>query len=181
MVDQRAAEWNMSMKTNKLPSYDASDNPTECCPRFNPEGWNGQDLHFADKLFVRAQTRSLFHIPINMGRVFKRVSSAIQAAGAQSDTQYIVLSHDLSPWSSEHYFAVAKDVPGEETCRLSGDFVTKVFEGPYGNAPKWERELENSVKARGQRLEKVYFFYTTCPRCAKHYGKNYVVGVAQVQ
>jgi hypothetical protein len=27
----------------------------------------------------------------------------------------------------------------------------------------------------------MYFFYTTCPRCAKHYGKNYVVGVAQVQ
>jgi hypothetical protein len=22
--------------------------------------------------------------------------------------------------------------------------------------------------------------YTTCPRCAKHYGNNYVVGVAQV-
>jgi len=26
----------------------------------------------------------------------------------------------------------------------------------------------------------MYFFYTTCPTCAKHYGKNYVVGVAKV-
>jgi len=26
----------------------------------------------------------------------------------------------------------------------------------------------------------MYFFYTTCPTCAKHHGKNYVVGVAKV-
>jgi hypothetical protein len=24
----------------------------------------------------------------------------------------------------------------------------------------------------------VYFFFTTCPKCAKAYGRNYVVGVA---
>jgi hypothetical protein len=23
-------------------------------------------------------------------------------------------------------------------------------------------------------------FYATCPKCARHYGKNYVVGVAKV-
>jgi NMD protein affecting ribosome stability and mRNA decay len=33
---------------------------------------------------------------------------------------------------------------------------------------------------RGEVAEKTYFFYTTCPRCAKHYGKNYVVAVAKV-
>jgi len=27
---------------------------------------------------------------------------------------------------------------------------------------------------------KLYFFYTTCPRCAQKYGKNYVVILAQV-
>lgn len=26
----------------------------------------------------------------------------------------------------------------------------------------------------------VYFFYTTCPKCAKAYGKNYVVGITAV-
>lgn len=28
--------------------------------------------------------------------------------------------------------------------------------------------------------KKVYFFYTICPKCAKYYGKNYVIGVAEV-
>jgi len=26
-----------------------------------------------------------------------------------------------------------------------------------------------------------FFYYTTCPKCAKHYGKNYVVAFAEVQ
>jgi hypothetical protein len=36
------------------------------------------------------------------------------------------------------------------------------------------------VASRQKKLEKLYFFYTTCPKCAKHYGKNYVVLLAQV-
>jgi hypothetical protein len=64
---------------------------------------------------------------------------------------------------------------------LSGDFLTKVFEGPFANARQWCAEMEDEVKAKGKRLDTMYFFYTTCPKCAKHYGKNYVVGVAKVQ
>ncbi|MGD9980573.1 MAG: hydrolase [Hyphomonadaceae bacterium] len=29
--------------------------------------------------------------------------------------------------------------------------------------------------------ERIYLFYTTCPKCAKAYGKNYVVAVAQLE
>jgi len=41
-------------------------------------------------------------------------------------------------------------------------------------------EKEQCVRDQGRHLERLYFFYTTCPRCAKHYRKNYVVAVAQV-
>ena len=64
--------------------------------------------------------------------------------------------------------------------RLSGHFLTKVFEGPYSDAPGWCAEMGRYVQDKGQQLETLYFFYTTCPRCAKHYGKNYVVGIAKV-
>lgn len=168
------------MKTNELPAYDASDNPTGCCPRFNPRGWDEQDLHFEDKLFARAMTRSFMHIPLNKGKVFSKTFAAIEAAGARSDENFIVLSHEFSPWSAEHLFAVSREVPGEEMCRLSGDYVTKVFEGPFRDAPKWELEIEAQVARGGKRIDATYFFYTTCPRCAKHYGKNYVVAVANV-
>ena len=71
-------------------------------------------------------------------------------------------------------------MPGQEMCPLSGDFMTKVCEGPFKNAPKWEREVIAFAADFGKRVDKTYFFYTTCPRCAKYYGKNYVVAVAQL-
>jgi hypothetical protein len=168
------------MKMNALPAYDTSDNPTGCCPRFKPQGWDEQDLHFENKLFLRVSTRSLFHIPINMGSTFKKAFAAIEAAEAHDDRDFIILSHDPSPWSAEHYFAITKDVPGQDIRRLTGDYLTKVFEGPYKNAPAWEAEMKVYAGDHGKVAEQVYFFYTTCPRCAKHYGKNYVVAVAKV-
>lgn len=167
------------MKTNHVPKYDATRNETGCCPRFDPEPWEGQELHFEDKPFVRANTLSLFHIPLNMGHVFGKTVEAIKKAHAEND-EFVVLSHDLSSWSGEHLFSVKGDVPGVENVKLSGDFLTHVFEGPFSAAPTWCKEMEAFVAKKGKHLKTVYFFYTTCPNCAKHYGKNYVVGIAQV-
>lgn len=168
------------MEINETPHYDASENPTGCCPKFNPEGWDGQELHFKDKPFVRATTRSAMHIPLNMGRVFTRVQEHIDAADAQDIDQAIVLSHDPTAWVGEHYFATTKDVPDEVMTKLSGDFITRVFEGPYRDAKNWHEDMKEAVRARGKEPGRVFFFYTTCPKCAKVYGKNYIVGVAEI-
>jgi hypothetical protein len=64
---------------------------------------------------------------------------------------------------------------------ISGTFLTKVFEGPYQNAGKWAQEMIKFVESRGQTFKKLYFSYTTCPKCAKAYGKNYVVLFAQIK
>jgi len=167
------------MKPNSLPIYDSSDNPTGCCPRFKPEGWDEQDLHFRDKPFVRVTTRSVFHIPVNMGRVFTRTFKTIDEAGARDDEQFIVLTREVSPWKSEHFFSVTGEVPGEEMVYLNGNYRTHVYEGPYKNAPEWYRDMENRMQRAGDDPEKIYFFYTTCPKCAKYYGKNYVVAVGK--
>jgi len=169
------------LNVNQLPAYRASDNPTGCCPRFDPGGWDAQQLRFDGELFVKARTHSLLHVPVDMARVFRKTLGAIEAAGAHSDADFIVLSRDRSPWSSEHYFAVAREVPGLEMARLSGDFVTRVFEGPYRRVPQWAAEVASDLAKGGGRLAQLFFFYTTCPRCAKRYGKNYVVAVAQVR
>ena len=128
------------MEINALPKYDMSDNPTNCCPRFNSEGWDEQKLSFKDKLFVKAKTRSIFHIPINMSSVFPKTFSAIDKAHAKGEDEFIVLSYDPSVWTGEHYFSVIKDVPGQKMIHMTGDYLTKVFEGPYKNVPKWEKE-----------------------------------------
>jgi len=168
------------MTINAFPEYDVSENTTGCCPRFKPEGWDNQQLHFEDKKFVRATTRSAMHVPWNMGAVFTRVQEHIEGAGAADPTTEIVLSHDLSAWQAEHFFAVPKDVPAEEMTTLSGDFITRVFEGPYRRAKDFEHDMRIAAKAMGKTAKDVFFFYTTCPKCAKAYGENYMVGVARV-
>ena len=91
-----------------------------------------------------------------------------------------MLSHDPSPWKGEHYIAVSKEVPGVKTEKLSGTYRTKAFEGPYKNVPKWTKEMEEYIFSKGKKMEKLYFFYTTCPKCYKYYGKNPVIAFAQI-
>lgn len=168
------------MDVNVLPRYDQSDNPTGCCPRFDPQGWDDQRLQFVEKPFVKATTLNLFYVPINMGSVFTKTFKAIEDADAYDKNDFIVLSRDLSPWYSEHLFAVTKPVPGFDTLKLSGEFLTKVFEGPYREVPKWQWELTDLAAKQGLDVKRIYWFYTTCPRCAKFYGENYLVAVAKV-
>ena len=168
------------METNTMPKIDMSDVPTGCCPKFDPEEWEGRHLHFVDKPFLRATTRALLHVPLDIGRVFTRVQQRIEDAGAQPSEGYLVLSRDLSATEGEHLFAVTGPVPDEEMVTLSGDFITRVFEGPYSRAKHWVHDMEVAAEAAGHTAKTIYMFYATCPKCARAYGKNYVVGVAEI-
>lgn len=168
------------METAVLPKMNMDTSETGCCPRFDPAGWDGLHLTFDDELFVRATTRSLMHVPLNMEHVFTRVQKHIEEAGAQDPERYLVLSRDLSASQAEHYFAVTRDVPGENMERISGTFITRLFEGPYRQAKSWHHEMEVAAEAVGRTAKRVFMFYTTCPRCAKAFGKNYVVGFAEI-
>jgi hypothetical protein len=120
------------------------------------------------------------HIPLNMGLMMKKTWRKIHEAEAAPTDEYLVLSTDPSPWRGEHYFAVRKEVPNAEMVRLTGHYLTRVFEGPYRDAGKWAQEMQRFVSSKGKQLRRLYLFYTTCPKCAKHFGKNYVVAFAEV-
>ena len=150
-----------------------------CCPKFEPEPWDEQEISWEGKLFVTDRVRCLFHIPLNFGGVMKRNCERIEAAGAKAP-QMIVLSEKQSFWSSIVHINITKEVPGAQMTTLSGNYLSKVFEGPYGKIGTWIKEMQAYVKEQNKALKKQYFFYTTCPKCAKKYGKNYVVILAQV-
>lgn len=152
---------------------------TGCCPRFNPEPWQEKEVVWQDKLFVKDRVVSFFHIPLNFGRVIVKNMEKIEAAGALSP-EPLMLSDENSLWGADVYIGVAKEVPDSKMARISGTFLTKVFEGPYQNMGQWVKEMEAFVRARGKETKKLYFFYTTCPKCARTYGQNYTVLVSQV-
>lgn len=153
----------------------------ECCPKFNPEPWEGKTLNWDNKLFVKDTVRSFMHVPLNMGKVITRMAKQVQAAeAAPADEDFIILSDEVSPWKSDQYMSVTKEVEGLENVKLSGTYLTKVFEGHYKEMKNWHGEMMQYVKDQGKEVKKLYFFYTTCPKCAKKWGKNYVVALAQV-
>jgi len=152
---------------------------TGCCPRFNPEPWDEKEITWKDKLFIKDHVRSILHIPINMGKVMVKNVEMIKEADALLP-EPLMLSDEKSIWGSDLYIAVSKEVPEAQTAKISGTFLTKVFEGPYKNMGKWVKEMQAYVKSKGKEMKKLYFFYTTCPKCARFYGENYTVILAEV-
>lgn len=160
---------------------------TGCCEPFNPEPWqdpstgSGQvkEITWKDKIFVKDHITSFFHIPLNMGKKVIKNMELIEKANAKAPQQ-LMLTDKKSIWGADIYIDVSKEVPGAQMATLSGTFLTKLFEGPYQNAGKWAQEMKEYVKSKGKELKKLYFSYTTCPKCAKTYGKNYVVLFTQI-
>ena len=92
----------------------------------------------------------------------------------------VVLTDENSLWGADVYVEAGRDVPGASMAAISGTFLSKVFEGPYRNMRSWIEEMKAFVQGSGKSVRKMFFYYTTCPKCAKKYGKNYVAILAQV-
>ena len=153
---------------------------TGCCKPFNPDPWQNKKIIWENKIFVKDHITSVMHIPINMGTKIIKNMTLIEKANAKS-LQQLMLTDEKSLWGADIYIEVSKNVPNAQMTTLSGTFLTKVFEGPFQNAGKWAEEMTEYVKSENKKLEKLYFSYTTCPKCAKAYGKNYVVLFAQIE
>jgi hypothetical protein len=150
-----------------------------CCPSFRPETWNEKEVSWQGKLFAKDRVRSFLHIPLNYGSVLRKNLRQIEAVNAAPEER-LVLSQENSLWGADIYVAVTKEVAGLAITSLSGRFLAKVFEGPYKNIPDWIRNMKEYVASKGIEMKQLYFYYTTCPKCAKKYGKNYVVLLARV-
>jgi hypothetical protein len=165
-----------SMETSTM---NQSVKHTGCCDPFDPAPWQEKEITWQNKPFVKDHVSSIFHIPLNMGQKVVKNMALIEKAGAKAPYQ-LMLTDEKSMWGSDIYIDVVKDVPDAQMATLSGTFLTKVFEGPYQKAGTWAKEMMEYVKTKGKNVKKLYFSYTTCPKCAKAYGKNYVVLFAEV-
>jgi len=152
---------------------------TGCCEPFDSKPWDNKEITWKNKLFVFDNIKSFLHIPLNMGNVIIKNVELIEKAHAKPSYQ-LMLTDEKSLWGADIYIDVTKKVRGAKMKTLSGTFLTKVFEGPYQNVGKWAVEMKEYVKSKNKNLKKLYFSYTTCPGCAKVYGKNYVVLFAQI-
>jgi len=156
-----------------------TQNKSVCCPQFDPIPWDDNVFEWSNKKFIKDKVCTFFYIPINFGSVMKRLDSKIRKADANV-LDWMCLSDHTSKWNMDVYIAIDKDIPDLENTTLSGTFYSRVYEGPFKDTGKWCKNFEEKAKEKGFSIKKWYMWYTTCPKCAKKYGKNYVVIVGQV-
>ena len=151
----------------------------ECCPEFDPAPWDDKTFEWQNKRFVRDKVFTLFYMPINFGQVIKRVMGKVEQSNAATPS-WICLSDHTSKWNMDIYIEVDKEVDDASNVTMSGTFFSKVYEGDFNKTGEWCKNFEVLAKERSLVIKKWYMWYTTCPKCAKKYGKNYVVIIAEV-
>jgi len=151
-----------------------------CCTEFNPLPWQDKLIEWHDKKFVKDHVCTFFFMPLNFGSVMKRLDKKVDSVGAVVE-DWLCLSDHTTHWNMDLYLAVDKEVQGAENVSFSGKFFSKVYEGPFKDTGKWMKDFANNIKTKGYKTTKTYTWYTTCPKCAKKYGKNYVVVIAKIE
>ena len=153
-----------------------------CCYPLDISLWDEKTHVWKDKLFLQDEVKQILHIPVNMSSVVNRMFAKIEKADAMPEVKdFLMLAYDPSPWKSEIYMTVTKGVPNGKMAKLSGTFISKVYDGPYNHVPKWIKDMEKYLADPDQKALKYYFHYAYCPKCVKKYGHNYCVAFAQIK
>ncbi len=151
-----------------------------CCPKFDPALWDGKTFEWKDKKFIKDSVFTLFYMPVNFGSVMKKLDKKIRQENAVVPDN-LGLSDHTSKWNMDIYLAVDMAVPGAQNTTMSGTFVSKVYEGSFKETGKWHEDFTAWCNEHGHKTVKNFMWYTTCPKCAKKYGKNYVVILGEIE
>ena len=151
---------------------------TICCPKFDPSVWDNQVFSWSGKSFIKAKVSTFLYIPLNFGAVMTSEMKKLEANGAKL-VDDMCLSEHVSPWRMDLFLATDLDIPSSNIAKLSGSFLFKVFEGPFGDSGKWTKEFTNYAQSKNISLQRQFMWYTTCPKCAQKYGHNYVCFIGQ--
>jgi hypothetical protein len=154
-------------------------NENECCPKFDPAPWDGTLFEWNKKKFIKDKVTTFLFIPMNFGNIMKKLDERVRATHV-TIPDWMCLSDHTSKWNMNLYLTVDKEIPGAENLTLSGKFLSKVYEGPFQDTGKWVKDFEQFAQSKRVTISKLYMWYTTCQKCAKKYGENYVVIVAQI-
>ncbi len=151
-----------------------------CCPPFDPIPWDDNLLSWENKLFIKDKVATFLYMPLNFGKAMTRLNKLVENVGA-SMPDWLCLSHHSSKWKMNLFLAVDREVVGAENVKLTGNFYSRVYEGNYNDTGKWTTDFEQHCIEKGYSIDQMFMWYTTCPKCAKKYGKNFTVIIAKLQ
>src|SRR4030042_3346860 len=139
-----------------------------CCKILNSVEWDRKELIWRDKPFYKSHYAAFFHVPINIGKKITEGMKKIEEVGL--GTEQMVLSRNDSIWGADILIPIKNKTDIFEIELITGRFLTRLFEGHYGDMRKWIRETRDWCREKGSEPEEFIFWYATCPKCAKKYG-----------
>lgn len=149
-----------------------------CCPVFDPTLWDNKISTWNNKRFIKYNIKTFFYMPIGFGKGITKLQTIADKYNAKIDN--LCLSNHKSKWNMEILLAVDKEVPNIENILLSGNYYSRVYEGPFKDTEKRMEDFDKDTKEKGYEVKELYMWYTTCTKCAKKYGKNYTVVIAKI-
>src|SRR4030042_2410933 len=147
----------------------------ECCKRLNPADGDRKKIIGRDKPFYKDSSWSFLHVPLDFGRKIVRGLGKIKEAGLSSEQ--MVLSKCDGLWGGEMLIPISKKTDIFKTELITGKFLTRLFEGHYGDMRQWIKETKNYCREKSFSAKEFIFWYATCPKCAKKYGDKVQVVV----
>jgi hypothetical protein len=150
-----------------------------CCPKFDPLPWDDKIIEWNKKKFIKDKVFTIFYMPMNFGSKIVGLIKKVGDSGANLQDN-MCLSDHTSKWNMDIYMAVDREIPGADNINISGKFLSRVYEGKFTDTDKWCEDFKRNAKAKNLEIKKWYMWYTTCPKCAKKYGKNYVVVLGEI-
>lgn len=157
----------------------------DCCPKLNIRKWDKKTWKWENKKFIKDSVLEFFHIPFPpmIDKKINRMWKAIKQSGADTPNKEdtLVLFHDPTPFKGEIYISVEKDVPTENNVVISGNFVSRVFDGDHKSIPKFIKIMNEYLSKSGKKAKDYYIHYAYCPKCAKKFGNNYMILFAEIQ
>lgn len=155
-----------------------------CCPKFSPEKWDEKTHNWDNKHFIKETIPTLFHMPFPpmIGKKITkmwRLAEESKTAPPNSE-DVLVLFYDPNAFRSELYLSVNSNTPKADNVKISGTFISKVFDGPYNAIPKFLKEMDEFLAKKDKKSKKYYVHYAYCPKCAKEHKHNYMIIFAQV-
>ncbi|MDD2646530.1 MAG: hypothetical protein PHV78_01400 [Patescibacteria group bacterium] len=156
----------------------------ECCPEFNVEKWDKKTISWNNKKFIKDTMPEFFHIPFppTIAKKITRMWQAVEQAGASAANKEdtLILFRDPTPFKGEIYISVEKDVSAENNVVISGNFVSRIFDGGYNDIPKFLKVMNEYLAEMEKKAKDYYIHYAYCPKCAKKFGHNYMIIFAKV-
>lgn len=156
---------------------------SECCPEFHPEIWDKKTHNWNTKRFIKESIPTFFHIPYPpmIGKKIGKMWTLVEKAGAAgAKDEVLILFRNPSAFKSEIYISVTGNVPDADNVGISGEFVSRVFDGGYNAVPKFIKAMDEYLAETGKKAKDYYVHYAYCPKCAKKTGHNYMILFARV-